>query len=122
MVHVATGKLEALTICAVGIFFIIQPIVAPLSLFFLRWSPAMLPYHIFGGSQDELRKAEEEGSTLYWSVLIIDSTILSAAASACTSVMAVVLDAFLLVWAVLLAMRFVIELLMQSIVHNFEYQ
>ena len=105
MVHVITGKLEALAIGGVGIFFIVQPVAAPLSLFFLRWSPTMLPYHVFGGSEDKLISLEEEGWILYWIVLIIDTTILSAATTACVSLLSVVLDALLLVWVVLIAMR-----------------
>ena len=109
VMRAVTGRCKSLLCGAFGGFLIIQPLMIPLSTFFVRWSPAMLPYYAFGASAYELMKLEEEGSLLYWSVLIIDWTVLSAATLASVCIIVVVTDALLLIIVILTAMRSVIH-------------
>ena len=52
------------------------PVTIALIIAFLRWSPLMLPYHVFGDTY-QLMKMETEGSLKYCSVVLLDWTLLT---------------------------------------------
>ena len=93
------------TFCALGgIWFPMVPFVVLFVVFHVRWSPVMLPYHIFGG-KEALMQLEREGSVWYWSIFTLDWALMSAGAVGCACAFAIFCDALQHVNLVSKAMR-----------------
>ena len=93
------------TFCALGgILLPIVPFVVLFIVFHVRWSPVMMPYHIFGG-KEALMQLESEGSVWYWSVFTLDWALMSAGVLPCGCALAILCDALQHVNLVSKAMR-----------------
>ena len=80
------------------------PAVTAFIAFFLRWSPLMLPYHVFGGKY-KLMKLEMEGSLPYLIVLALDWSIFTGAAMVLFSATVISGDAMLRIALICKALR-----------------
>ena len=81
-----------------------MPFAVLFVVFHLRWSPVMMPYHVFGG-KEALRQLESEGSPCYWSVFALDWALMSAGALGACCVAAIFVDALQHVNLIVKAMR-----------------
>ena len=70
----------------------------------LRWSPLMLPYHVFGG-QSQVKELERQGSLLYWSVVAFDWTVFTGAAMVLHCMAIILGDALLRIILICKALR-----------------
>ena len=87
-----------------GVWFACLPFVVLFILVPLRWSPIMVPYHVFGGNE-ALMKLEREGSMWYWSVFALDWAIMTAGALAAACILAIFYDTLQNVNLIMRAMR-----------------
>ena len=87
-----------------GWLCITVPLEVAFVVSFLRWSPIMLPYHVFGG-QCQLRELEMKGSLLYWSVVGLDWSILTGAAMVLHCMAIILGDALLRIILICKALR-----------------
>ena len=71
---------------------------------FLRWSPAMLPYHVFG-HKEKLMELELNNSMAYWSVLLLDWAACTVGAMAACCAASIILEAFVRIILISRALR-----------------
>ena len=84
--------------------FMTVPVITALIVATLRWSPLMLPYHIFRGKY-ELMEMEAEGSVPYWSIVLLDWTIFTGAMMGMLSLAAICGDAMIRIALICKALR-----------------
>ena len=87
-----------------GISCSIVPFGVLFVMFHFRWSPIMMPYHVFGG-KEVVMKLESQGSVWFWIVFSLDWALMSAGVLAACCVLAILCDAVQLVNLVTKAMR-----------------
>lgn len=76
-----------------GIYLVTTPVTVLFTLVVIRWSPVMMPFHIFGG-HEKLVELESLGSTWFWGVFAIDAAVLTAGVIGVCGPAAIVCDAF----------------------------
>ena len=81
------------------------PFVVALFVAILRWSPAMLPYHVFG-DKEKLMKLEVNNSVAYWSVLLLDWAVFTESAMAACCAASIITEALLRIILISRALRF----------------
>ena len=74
------GKLLVAVMIFCGCLFLCCPLVTAL-VTTLRWSPVLVPYHVFGGKEN-LIKLEAEGLILYWATVALDYAVITEASMA----------------------------------------
>ena len=104
VMHVAGSKFITFGCAVGGYLFMIAPAVMALAALLLRWSPIMLPYHVFGNKY-ELMQVEMEGSWAYWSLLGLDWVFFTAAALTMNTALAICFDGMLRITLVCKALR-----------------
>ena len=104
LIHIACSKTSVAVTAVAGCMFAMAPGVAALIAAFLRRTPIMLPYHIFG-DRYRLIEMETEGSLDYLTVVLFEWVILSGAASAWYSLVAICGDATVVIVLICKALR-----------------
>ena len=102
--HVGSSKFITTGCAAGGFLCMITPAVMALTVLFLRWSPVMLPYHVFG-SKYELMQLEMEGSVAYWSLVSLDWVLFTGAAMTMNTAVVICVDGMLRITLICKALR-----------------
>ena len=102
--HVASSKFITIGYAVGACLSMIAPVVMALFVLLLRWSPIMLPYHVFGNKY-ELMELETKGSVGYWSLVGLDYLFFSGAAMTMNTALAICLDGMLRITLVCKALR-----------------
>ena len=102
--HVVSSKFITIGCAAAGTLSFITPAVMALVVLLLRWSPLMLPYHVFGNKY-ELMQMEMEGSVAYWVLVGLDFIFFTGAAMTMDTAIAICVDAMLRITLVCKALR-----------------
>ena len=87
-----------------GVYFMTMPLTLLGGVVVIRWSPLMMPYHVFGGSE-KLVELESEGSVPYFSVFVLDWALMTAGVYGLCGAAAILSDTFFKIKLVLRAMR-----------------
>ena len=74
VMNVARGKFIVILCAGAGCLCMFLPGLVAFIMLFLRWSPILLPYHIFGG-KDVLMEMEAQLSLPYGCLLVLDWSI-----------------------------------------------
>ena len=102
--QIASSVPVVLARIGIGVLCMIVPGIVALMVTFLRWSPLLLPYHIFGDKY-QLLGLEMIGSFKYWSVVLLDWTILTGAALGLYSGCVMCFDAMIRIGLICKALR-----------------
>ena len=70
------GKILVAGMVGCGCLFLCCPLLTTVFVLILRWSPVLIPYHVFGGKEN-LMQLEAEGSLSYWATVTLDGAFLT---------------------------------------------
>ena len=73
-----TGQNGIRATCAIGeLCFMTIPLSVLCCSVAIRWSPLIMPYHVFGG-REKLVELESQGFVWYWSVFVLEWALVTA--------------------------------------------
>ena len=75
-----------------GLYLMTVPFTVFFSVFVGRLSPVLIPYHVFGG-KEKLAELGREGSAWYWTLLVVEWALVTAAVLGLGGPAAIVCDA-----------------------------
>ena len=105
VMYMTSGKLVVAVCIGFGGLCSGVPFTMALIVAILRWSPALLPYHVFG-DKDRLMELEMNNTMAYWSVVLLDWAACTVAAFAEYCTASICAEALLRITLISRALRF----------------